>query len=54
MVNYKLWNIQRRHEWLATAKTKKRLKKRSARRVGLLEALARKAPAAATESAEKV
>lgn len=54
MVNYKLWNIQRRHEWLATGKIKKRLKKRSARRVGLLEALARKAPAAAPEAADKI
>ncbi|MSP26813.1 MAG: hypothetical protein EXR75_17060 [Myxococcales bacterium] len=53
MVNYKVWNIQRRHEYLATPAKKKRLKKRSARRVGLLEAMIRKAgPAKAVESSE--
>ena len=42
MANYSVWNVRKRHEWLAKPLKKRRIKRRSARRVGLLEALERK------------
>ena len=42
MANSSVWNVRRRHEWLAKPLKKKRIKRRTARRVGLLEALERK------------
>lgn len=44
MANYSVWNVRLRHEWLATPLKKKRVKRRSARRTGLLEAWERNAP----------
>ncbi len=44
MSNFKTWNIRKRHEWLSTPMKKTRLKRRTARRCGLLEAMERKAP----------
>jgi hypothetical protein len=47
MANYPLWNIRRRHEWLSTPSRKKRVKKRSAVRIGLWDAWQRNKPKAA-------
>ena len=44
MANHSVWNVQKRHEWLAKPLKKKRVKRRAAMRVGLLEALERKNP----------
>lgn len=52
MANYPIWDIRQRHEWLATPKPKKRIKRRNAKRVGLLEALERRKPAAAVTPEE--
>jgi len=41
MANYSVWNVRLRHEWLATPLKKKRVKRRQAERVGLLNALER-------------
>lgn len=49
MANRAIWNVRRRHEWLATPLKGKRLKKRKRLRIGLEQALERKAPE--TESA---
>ena len=43
MANYPEWNIRLRHEWLATPLRKKRIKRRNAKRVGLLDANDRRA-----------
>lgn len=51
MANYKVWNVRVRHEWLATPLKKRRMKRRAAARVGLLEALARKAKPEPAEEA---
>jgi hypothetical protein len=52
MSNRSLWNVRRRHEWLATPLKRKPMKKRKRLRIGLEQALQRKAAAAApTESA---
>ncbi|MBM4362180.1 MAG: hypothetical protein FJ104_05830 [Deltaproteobacteria bacterium] len=49
MANRAIWSIRQKHEWLATPKKGKRLKKRKRVRIGLEAALQRKArPAAAT------
>lgn len=42
MANYSVWNVRLRHQWLATPLKKRRIKRRSARRVGLLDAWERK------------
>ena len=42
MSNRSLWNVQRRHEWLATPLKAKRLHRRKRARVGLEQALERK------------
>ncbi|MBN2195012.1 MAG: hypothetical protein JW751_19500 [Polyangiaceae bacterium] len=49
MSNRAIWNVRRRHEWLATPCKGKHLKRRKRIRIGLEEALQRKA-AAATET----
>ena len=46
-MNRSVWNVRRRHEWLATPLKGKRLKKRKRARIGLEQALERKAQAAA-------
>jgi hypothetical protein len=53
MANRAIWNVRRRHEWLATPLKGKRLKKRKRLRVGLEQARERVAAAAsATPTAE--
>jgi len=46
MSNRAVWNVRRRHEWLATPLKKKRIKRAVRVRCGLQEALDRKAAAA--------
>ena len=43
MSNRSLWNVRRRHEWLTTPLKGKHLKARKRARVGLQEAIDRKA-----------
>jgi hypothetical protein len=43
MSNRAIWNVRRRHEWLATPLKGKRLKRRKRVRIGLQQALDRKA-----------
>ena len=50
MSNRSVWNVRRRHEWLATPLKGKRLKKRKRARIGLEQALERKAQKAAPTS----
>jgi hypothetical protein len=55
MSNRAIWNVRLRHVWLATPLKGKRLKRRQRLRIGLEEAMTRKAKAsggapAATES----
>jgi hypothetical protein len=45
-MNRSVWNVRRRHEWLATPLKGKPMKKRKRLRVGLEQARARKAAAA--------
>jgi hypothetical protein len=45
MSNRAIWNVRRRHEWLAQEPKKKRLKLRKRLRIGLEQALQRKAKA---------
>ena len=53
MANYPVWDIRLRHEWLATPLRKKRIKRRNAKRVGLLDAIERRrAPQEKTPEAE--
>ncbi|HEY3497386.1 MAG TPA: hypothetical protein VGK73_21970 [Polyangiaceae bacterium] len=52
MSNRAVWNVRRRHEWLATPLKGKRLKRRKRARIGLQQALDRKSgsePAAPAE-----
>jgi hypothetical protein len=49
MSNRALWNVRQRHVWLATPLKGKRLKRRQRLRIGLEEALQRKAKAAGNE-----
>jgi hypothetical protein len=42
MANRAIWNVRRRHEWLATPAKGKRLKRRSRLRIGLEAALERR------------
>jgi hypothetical protein len=51
MSNRSLWNVRRRHEWLATPLKGKHLKKRKRLRIGLEQALERKAEKAAASAA---
>jgi hypothetical protein len=51
MSNRSLWNVRRRHEWLTIPLKGKHLKARKRARIGLQEAIDRKAaPAAAAAS----
>jgi hypothetical protein len=45
MSNRSLWNVRRRHEWLTTPLKGKPLKRRKRARIGLEQALERKAAA---------
>lgn len=49
MANYSVWNVRRRHEWLATPLKKKRVKRRQAMRIGLWDAWERNKPATPEE-----
>jgi hypothetical protein len=51
MSNRAIWNVRLRHVWLATPLKGKRLKKRQRVRIGLEDALQRKAKAAGTDTA---
>jgi hypothetical protein len=51
MSNRALWNVRLRHVWLATPLKGKRLKRRQRIRIGLEDALLRKAKAAGSEAA---
>ena len=42
MANRALWSVRQKHEWLATPKKRKPLKKRKRVRIGLEAALQRK------------
>jgi hypothetical protein len=46
MSNRSIWNVRRRHEWLATPLKGKPLKRRKRLRIGLEQALERKKPEA--------
>jgi len=52
MSNRALWNVRRRHEWLTTPLKGKRVKLRQRNRVGLEQALVRKAAAAGSDSTQ--
>ena len=41
MSNRSIWNVQKRHEWLAKPMKKKRLKRRKRLRIGLEQAFER-------------
>jgi hypothetical protein len=43
MSNRSIWNVRQRHEWLRTPAKGKRLKRRKRLRIGLEQALERKA-----------
>ena len=51
MSNRAIWNVRLRHVWLATPLKGKRLKRRQRLRIGLEDALQRKAKATAAEPA---
>ena len=51
MSNRSLWNVRRRHEWLSTPLKGKKLKRRKRLRIGLQQAMDRKAAAAAVAPA---
>jgi hypothetical protein len=51
MSNRALWNVRLRHVWLSTPLKGKRLKRRQRIRIGLEDALLRKAKAAGSEAA---
>jgi hypothetical protein len=53
MSNRAIWNVRRRHEWLQTPLKGKRLKRRKRARIGLEEALARKAEGSEDEEAQQ-
>jgi hypothetical protein len=46
MSNRAIWNVRRRHEWLATPLKGKHLKRRKRLRIGLQQAMDRKAASA--------
>ena len=49
MANRAIWNMRRRHEWLATPLKAKRVKRAVRVRCGLQDAMDRKAPPADTK-----
>jgi hypothetical protein len=50
MANRAIWNVRKRHEWLATPLKSKRIKRAQRLRCGLQDALDRKAPPQTPES----
>ncbi len=52
MANYSVWNVRKRHEWLAKPLKKKRVKRRQAMRIGLWDAWQRNKPAEPAEEPE--
>lgn len=50
MANRAIWNVRKRHEWLATPLKGKRVKRSSRLRNGMQEALDRKATPESAES----
>jgi len=52
MSNRSIWNVQRRHEWLATPLKAKRLNRRKRARIGLQQALDRKRQKSAEQPTE--
>jgi hypothetical protein len=44
MANYALWNVRKRHEWLALGKKTQKMPRRGRLRIGLQAAIDRKAP----------
>jgi hypothetical protein len=53
MSNRALWSVRKRHEWLATPCKKQHMKKSQRIRVGLEDALLRKAAKTADSAASK-
>ena len=53
MANRAIWNVRRRHEWLAKSLKGKRLKRRSRVRIGLEGAMERGAPEPVAEPKEE-
>ena len=51
MANRAIWSVRRRHEWLATPLKKKRVKRSERIRIGLEDALQRKASSEAPAKA---
>ncbi len=51
MANRAIWSVRKRHEWLATPLPKKRIKRSQRIRIGLEDALLRKAKTDATAKA---
>lgn len=45
MANYALWNVRKRHEWLAKSKKNEKMSRRGRLRIGLQAAIDRNAPA---------
>ncbi len=45
MANRAIWNVRRRHEWLATPQKPKKMKRSGRLRIGLQDAMDRKAGA---------
>ena len=53
MANYALWNVRKRHEWLAKSNGKEKMSRRGRIRVGLQAAIDRKTPATAETAAKE-
>jgi hypothetical protein len=43
MANYAVWNVRKRHEWLAKANKKEKMARRGRLRIGLQASMDRKA-----------
>jgi hypothetical protein len=52
MANYALWNVRKRHEWLAKPSKKEKMSRRGRVRIGLQAALDRKNPEASAQPKE--
>ncbi len=53
MANRAIWNVRKRHEWLATPLKAKRVKRATRVRCGLQDALDRKAGIAPAQNSDK-
>ena len=53
MANYAVWNVRKRHEWLAKSKTKEKMSRRGRIRVGLQAAMDRNAPVVADTASKE-